>query len=447
MVKRAFLGMIAVVILVMAIAGVGTAISFHRQRAHLSVEAVEGPRPELGKPHRGLIPLVKVAQPIGWKNGEAPVAAAGLKVQRFAADLDHPRWLLALPNGDILVAETNAPPKPDDNPGIKGWIRTMMMGMAGAGGKSANRISVLRDTNGDGVADRRSTLLSGLNSPFGMALVGDQLYVADTDALLRFPFRVGDTKITARAHKVVALPAGTINHHWTKNVIATPDGTRLYVTVGSNSNVGERGLAAEQERAAIWEIDTKSGSYRIYAYGIRNPNGMAWEPVTRELWVVVNERDELGSDIVPDYLTNVQFGGFYGWPWFYWGGYPDNRPKEPPPALLQETAIRPDYALGPHTASLGLAFATGNQLGARFAEGAFIGQHGSWNRKPPSGYKVVFVRFAHGKPVGKPIDVLTGFLDADGRAHGRPVGVAIDRNGGLLVADDVGNSIWRVSAR
>jgi glucose/arabinose dehydrogenase len=447
MIKRAFLSMIGVLILLVVVGSVVIAVLHHRQKAQLDIMAVEGAQPTITDPRTSPIPLVKIATPIGWKAGETPTAAAGLKVQAFATGLDHPRWLLALPNGDVLVAETNTPPHPADETGIKGWATRKIMAKAGAGSPSANRITVLRDTNGDGIADQRSVLLSGLNSPFGMALVGDQLYVADTDALLRFPFKPGDTKITARGEKVVDLPAGPINHHWTKNVIATPDGSKLYVTVGSNSNVGERGMDVEQGRAAIWEIDAKTGSHRIYAYGIRNPNGLGWEPATHALWTVANERDELGSDIVPDYLTSVQFGGFYGWPWYYWGHYPDSRPKDPPPELINETSIRPDYALGPHTASLGLTFATGETLGQGYASGAFIGQHGSWNRDPPSGYKVVFVKFANGKPVGKPIDVLTGFLTSKGEAHGRPVGVVIDKAGGLLVADDVGGAVWRVVAR
>jgi glucose/arabinose dehydrogenase len=447
MIKRAFLSMIAVLILVVVIGGAVSFISHRRQKAQLDVAAVEGTAPRITAPRTAMIPLAKIAKPIGWNGDEAPRPAPGLKVQRFATGLDHPRWLLALPNGDVLVAETNAPPQPDDNVGIKGWIQKRFMNDAGAGGASPNRITLLRDTNGDGIADKSSVLLSGLKSPFGMALVGDQLYVANTDALLRFPFKLGDTKITAKGQKVVDLPAGRINHHWTKNVIAAPDGSKLYVTVGSNSNVGERGQQVEEGRAAIWEINPRTGDHRIYAYGIRNPNGMGWEPTSHVLWTVVNERDELGSDIVPDYLTSVQFGGFYGWPWFYWGHYPDNRPKDPPPELVDETSIRPDYALGPHTAALGLTFATGQTLGPAYVDGAFIGEHGSWNRDPPSGYKVVFVKFAKGQPAGKPIDVLTGFLDAKGRAHGRPVGVAIDRGGGLLVADDVGDVIWRVTAR
>ena len=446
MIKRAFLSMIAVLILLLLVAGVFTLISRNRQKAQFDIAAEQGTQPRIPKPRTSPIPLIKIAKPIGWQGGAMPTPAAGLKVQPFAIRLDHPRWLLVLPNGDVLAAETNAPPKPDDESGFRGWIQKKVQARAGAASKSANRITLLRDTDGDGIADQRSTLLSGLNSPFGMALVGDQLYVADTDALLRVPFKVGDTRMTEKPQKVVDLPAGSINHHWTKNVIATPDGSKLYVTVGSNSNVAERGMKVEEGRAAIWEIDPKTRDHRIYAYGLRNPVGMDWEPATGTLWTVVNERDELGSDLVPDYLTSVQFAGFYGWPWFYWGGFPDGRPKDPPPELIDGTVIKPDYSVGPHTASLGLAFAKGAKLGPTFSEGAFIGQHGSWNRDPPSGYKVVFVKFVKGHPVGKPIDVLSEFLDAKGQARGRPVGVAIANDGGLLVADDVGNTVWRVSA-
>jgi len=446
MIKRAFLSMIAVLILVVLVGGGYVLVARHRQKAQFDIVAEQGVQPQLGKPHRSPLPLVKIAKPVGWQSGEMPKPAAGLKVQPFATKLAHPRWLLALPNGDVLVAETNAPPKPDDHQGFRGWIEQKLQQSAGANAGSANRITLLRDTNNDGIADERSVLLSGLNSPVGMALVGDQLYIADTDALLRVPFRPGETKITVKPQKVVDLPGGRINHHWTKNVVATPDGSKLYVAVGSNSNVGERGMAVEAGRAAIWEIDPKTRDHRIYAYGLRNPVGMDWEPATGTLWTVVNERDELGSDLVPDYLTSVQFGGFYGWPWFYWGAIPDGRPKDPPPELIEETVIKPDYSVGPHTASLGLAFAKGAKLGPTFSEGAFIGQHGSWNRDPPSGYKVVFVKFVKGHPVGKPIDVLSEFLDAKGQARGRPMGVAIANDGGLLVADDVGNTVWRVSA-
>ena len=444
--KRILLGVLAIV--VVGIAGFFglKAYSTARQTAKLDVAAVQGTNPRIDRPSTGPIPLVNIAKPIGWASGQMPTPAAGLRVQPFATGLDHPRWLLPLANGDVLVAETNAPPKPGET-GFKHWIENRIMGQAGAGGQSPNRITLLRDTNGDGIADQRTVLLSGLHSPFGMALVGTTLYIADTDALVKVPFTPGQTRIDATPQTVAALPGGPIDHHWTKNVIASPDGTKLYVTVGSNSNVGERGMKVEQGRAAIWEIDPKTGEHRIYAYGLRNPNGMGWEPTTKQLWTVVNERDELGSDIVPDYLTFVQFGGFYGWPWYYWGGIPDSRPKDPDTDNLQESVIKPDYALGPHTASLGLAFADGAKLGPHFADGAFIGQHGSWNRKPASGYKVVFVPFRAGRPVGKPVDVLTGFLDeAHMQAHGRPVGVVVDRAGGLLVADDVGNAVWRVTA-
>jgi glucose/arabinose dehydrogenase len=376
-----------------------------------------------------------------------PVAAAGTRVAAFASGLDHPRWLYVLPNGDVLVAETNAPPKPDDAKGIKGWVMGLVMKQAGARTPSANRITLLRDSDGDGIADLRTVLLDGLNSPFGMALVGGDLYFANSDALLRFPYAAGDTRIEVPGVELVALPAGPINHHWTKNVIASPDGTRLYVTVGSNSNVGERGMDAETERAAIWEVDTRHGAHRIFASGLRNPNGLAWEPISGALWTVVNERDEIGSDLVPDYLTSVRDGGFYGWPYSYYGRHVDQRATPPQPDLVAR-AIAPDYALGPHTASLGLASSVGTTLPVPFANGMFIGQHGSWNRQPQSGYKVIFVPFENGKPTGgEPVDVLTGFLSDQGNAFGRPVGVALDKHGALLVADDIGNTVWRVTAR
>lgn len=376
-----------------------------------------------------------------------PIAAPGTRVTAFVSGLDHPRWLYVLPNGDVLVAESNAPPKPDDARGIKGWLMGLVMKRAGAGVASANRITLLRDSDGDGVADFRSVLLEGLNSPFGMALVGNDLYVANTDAVLRFPYTAGDTQITVPGHKVLALPAGPINHHWTKNLIASPDGSKLYVTVGSNSNAGERGVAVEAERAAIWEVDINSGMHRIFASGLRNPNGLAWEKQSGVLWTVVNERDELGSDLVPDYLTSVRDGAFFDWPYSYFGQHVDARVNPQRPDLVASASV-PDYALGPHTASLGLVSSSGTTLPARFASGMFIGQHGSWNRRPHSGYKVIFVPFTGGKPGGDlPVDVLTGFLDEQGRAYGRPVGVVLDKRGALLVADDVGNVIWRVTAQ
>ena len=416
------------------------------ETALLSVSAGSGPQPELPAPRSALIPTVNIAPATGWARGAMPQAAPGLQVQAFAAGLDHPRWLFVLPNGDVLVAETNAPPKPEDAKGIKGWVMGLVMKRAGAGVPSANRITLLRDTDGDGVADLRSVLLEGLNSPFGMALVGDSLYVANSDAVLRFAYAVGETRITTPGMRVVTLPAGPINHHWTKNLIANADGSKLYVTVGSNSNVAERGIEAEAERAAIWEVDVKNGAHRLFATGLRNPNGLAWEPGSGALWTVVNERDELGSDLVPDYLTSVRDGAFYGWPYSYFGTHVDARVQPPRPDLVA-SAVVPDYALGPHVAPLGLVASTGTSLPAAFASGMFVGQHGSWNRRPHSGYKVVFVPFAGGKPAGLPRDVLTGFLDGDGKAQGRPVGVALDKTGALLVADDVGNTVWRVGPR
>ena len=413
--------------------------------ATVPISAGTGPQPTLPPPQQRLIPTVHIAPAQGWPAGTTPLAAPGTQVVAFAVGLDHPRWLLVLPNGDVLVAETNAPPKPDGAKGIKGWVMGLVMKRAGAGVPSANRITLLRDTDGDGVADLRSVLLAGLNSPFGMALVGNNLYVANSDAVLRFPYVAGDTRITAPGIKVVDLPAGSINHHWTKNLIASPDGSKLYVTVGSNSNVAERGMAVEAERAAIWEVDIQRGTQRIFASGLRNPNGLAWEPASGALWTVVNERDELGSDLVPDYLTSVREGGFYGWPYSYYGQHVDTRVKPQRPDLVAQ-AIAPDYALGSHVAPLGLASSTGTTLPAVFANGMFIGQHGSWNRRPHSGYTVIFVPFEGGKPSGEPVDVLTGFLSEAGNAYGRPVGVALDRQGALLVADDVGNVVWRVSA-
>lgn len=428
--------------LVIALAG---GLAACGESSSLQVSDGTGPSPKLPEPNKTLIPTVNIAPAVGWPAGGKPTAAAGTQVAAFAEGLDHPRWLYVLPNGDVLVAETNAPPKPDDSSGIRGWVMKKVMGKAGAGVPSPNRITLLRDADHDGVAETRTVFLQNLNSPFGMTLVGNDLYVADTDRLLRFHYEPGATEIKSQPIKVTDLPGGTLNHHWTKNVIASKDGSKLYVTVGSNSNVGENGLDKEEGRAAIWEVDRATGNHRIFASGIRNPNGLAWEPTTGALWTAVNERDEIGSDLVPDYITSVKDGGFYGWPFSYYGQHVDVRVK-PQNLDLVAKAIAPDYAVGPHTASLGLTFAEGNSLPAQFKEGAFIGQHGSWNRKPHSGYKVIFVPFAAGKPNGAPVDVLTGFLDKDENALGRPVGVVIDQQGGLLVADDVGNKVWRVSA-
>jgi glucose/arabinose dehydrogenase len=411
--------------------------------ALLPPEAGMGANPTLPAPVQRLIPTVNIAPAKGWPEGRTPVPMAGLTVTALAANLDHPRWLAVLPNGDVLVAESNAPAKPEGGQSLKGWLTKWVMKRAGAGVPSANRITLLRDADGDGQAETRSVFLDGLNSPFGMALVGNALYVANTDAVLRFPYETGQTRIVAAPVKVVDLPAGPVNHHWTKNIIASPDGRKLYVTVGSNSNAGERGVAAEAGRAAIWEIDPQTGSHRVFASGLRNPNGLGWAPGSGALWTVVNERDEIGSDLVPDYLTSVRDGAFYGWPYSYYGQNVDARVKPPRPDLVAR-AVSPDYALGSHVAPLGLAFSDGKALPPALASGAFVGEHGSWNRVPHSGYKVVFVPFAQGEPAGLPLDVLTGFLSAEGHAYGRPVGVAMDRRGALLVADDVGNTVWRV---
>jgi glucose/arabinose dehydrogenase len=411
----------------------------------LQVSDGMGASPKLPEPNKTLIPTVNIAKAVGWPAGTKPVAAAGTQVSAFAENLDHPRWLYVLPNGDVLVAETNSPPKPDDSKGVKGWVMNKAMERAGAGVPSPNRITLLRDLDHDGIAETRTVFIDKLNSPFGMTLVGNNFYVADSDALLRFTYTPGETSITGAGTKVTDLPGGALNHHWTKNVIASPDGKLLYVTVGSNSNVAENGMDAEKERAAIWEVDPATGKHRIFASGLRNPNGMAWEPTTGKLWTAVNERDEIGSDLVPDYITSVKDGGFYGWPYSYYGQHVDARVSPQNPDLVAK-AIVPDFAVGPHTASLGLGFADSAGLPAPFTNGVFIGQHGSWNRKPYSGYKVLFVPFANGMPSGQPVDLLSGFLNKDEEAMGRPVGVIGDHKGGLLVADDVGNKIWRVTA-
>jgi glucose/arabinose dehydrogenase/predicted phosphoribosyltransferase len=413
--------------------------------ARLALSSGIGPQPALPTPERALIPMVNVAPATGWPANRTPVAALGTTVNAFATGLDHPRWLHVLPNGDVLVAETNAPPKPDDGKGIKGWFFKRFQKKAGGAVPSANRITLLRDADGDGVAEVRSVFLSGLHAPFGMALVGNELYVANSDAVVRFPYVRGATRIDAAGTPVVALPAGTINHHWTKSLIASRDGTKLYVGVGSNSNVAENGMEAEEGRAAIWEIDPKTGSHRVFASGLRNPVGLAWEPASGMLWVSVNERDELGGDLVPDYMTSVRDGAFYGWPYSYYGQHVDDRVQPQRPDLVAR-AIPPDYALGSHTGSLGLASSWGTTLPPSFTDGMFVGQHGSWNRKPRSGYRVIFVPFIGGKPAGMPVEVLTGFLNERGESMGRPVGLAIDARGALLVADDVGNAVWRVSA-
>lgn len=415
------------------------------EQARLPESAGVGAAPKLPEPNRTLIPTVNIAPASSWPTGTTPAVPAGLRVNALASNLAHPRWVHVLPNGDVLVAESNAPPRPEAGKGVKGFVMKQVMKRAGAGVPSANAITLLRDADGDGVAELRTRFLEGLHSPFGMVLVGRHLYVANADAVLRFPYTAGTTRIDAAGTEVASLPGGALNHHWTKNIVASRDGKFLYATVGSNSNIGENGMDKEEGRAAIWQIDLAQGGKRLYATGLRNPNGMAWEPTTGALWTVVNERDELGSDLVPDYLTSVKDGGFYGWPYSYYGAHVDTRVVPPRPDLVAK-AIVPDYALGSHVAPLGLAWSEGARLPAAYATGMFVGLHGSWNRRPHSGYKVVFVPFEGGKPNGSPVDVLTGFLDDEGRARGRPVGVAIDARGALLVADDVGNTVWRVSA-
>lgn len=408
-----------------------------------TVEEGTGPNPVLPEPQSTLLPTINIAKATPWTGDEAPKAVEGLAVNAFAKGLDHPRWLYVLPNGDVLVAETNKPPK-DGQGGLRGWAENFIMSRAGATADTANRIMLLRDADGDGVAETSEAFLENLFSPFGMALVGNTFYVANADAIVSFPYTAGETHITAAPTKVMDLPGGPLNHHWTKNILASSDGSKLYVTVGSNSNVGENGMDMEVGRAAIHVLDLASGEARLFATGLRNPNGLAFEPQTGALWTTVNERDEIGSDLVPDYMTSVKDGGFYGWPYSYYGQNVDVRVEPQNPDLVA-SAIKPDYALGPHTASLGLAFYEASALPAKYKGGAFVGQHGSWNRDPVSGYKVIFVPFADGTPSGAAEDVLTGFLDDDGNAKGRPVGVVVDSKGDVLVADDVGNVIWRVT--
>ncbi|MEM7081788.1 MAG: sorbosone dehydrogenase family protein [Pseudomonadota bacterium] len=407
------------------------------------VSAGVGTDPTLPDPDTSLIPVVNIAPARGWENGAMPVARDGLQVNAFASGLDHPRWIYMLPNGDVLVAESNAPRKLGGVSGIKGWVARRVMKKAGAATASANRITLLRDADGDGVAELQTPFLENLYSPFGMVLIDDYLYVANTDAIVRFPYQSGQTSLTAAAVEIAELPAGEINQHWTKSLVASEDGQTLYVGVGSNSNIAENGMDNEVDRAAVLKIDIASGQREVFTSGLRNPVGLAWHPITGALWTVVNERDELGNNLVPDYLTEVKQGAFYGWPYSYFGQNIDTRVKPQKPSLVAQ-AIAPDYALGAHVAALGLEFYQ-HPLMPDFQNGAFIGLHGSWNRKPHSGYKVIFVPFENGRPIGQPLDILTGFLDSDNNAQGRPVGVVTARDGAVLVADDVGNIIWRVA--
>jgi glucose/arabinose dehydrogenase len=435
--------LVALLVLVVVVIAAGLAVIYlSREEATVAIEDQYGPDPVLPPPNPTLLPTVHQAEAEPWTEGEMPTAADGFSVNLFADGLDHPRWLHVLPNGDVLVAESNKPPQEESSMSIRRWVAEKIMGSAGANVPSANRISILRDADGDGVAEVKQPFITGLFSPFGMTLLDGTLYVANADGIVAFPYEEGATEITTPPEKIVDLPAG-LNHHWTKDVIASEDGTKLYATVGSNSNVGENGLEIEEGRAAVHEIDLATKESRIFASGLRNPNGLSWNPESGELWVVVNERDEIGSDLVPDYMTSVQDGAFYGWPYSYYGQIVDERVEPQNPELVAK-AIKPDYALGSHTASLGLTFNTGDLFGPEMKNGAFIGQHGSWNRMPRSGYKVIFVPFEGGEPSGMPRDILGGFLGSDDKARGRPVGVAVDRTGALLVVDDVGNRVWRV---
>jgi len=407
-----------------------------------------GPNPPLKAPQTSLIPLVGVPDVVGWPAGAAPQAPPGFVVTRYAEGLEHPRWLLVLPNGDVLAAESAGPGGVGDktNTGIRAWFQKMLMKKVKSAVPSPNRIILLRDADGDGIAETKRTFAQGLKSPFGMTLTGGRLYIANTDGVVSFPYRDGQTEVTGVGEQVFDLPGPPINHHWTKNVVASPDGTKLFATVGSNSNIGDNGMEAEKGRAAIWVYDIASKQARVYADGIRNPNGIDFEPVTGAMWTVSNERDEIGADLPPDFLTSVKDGGFYGWPYSYWGQNVDKRVKPPRPDLVAK-AIAPDYGLGPHTASLGLTFYRASAFPAQYRGGAFIGQHGSWNRQPLNGYQVVFVPFASGRPQVPAQRFLTGFLNQDNKIQGRPVGVAVDSKGALLVADDVGGIVWRVAPR
>ena len=405
-----------------------------------------GPNPTLPEIQQYLLPPMHIARVVGWKNkDETPSVAQGLSIHAFATGLQHPRQPYVLPNGDVLVVESKAPSaasikRPKEI--VMGYVESWATSGGNTG--ASNRITLLRDTNGDGVPDTQSVFLDHLNSPFGVALVGNDLYVANTDAIVRYPYNEGDTKITAPGTTLTQLPGGPIDHHWTKSLVASPDGSKLYVGVGSNSNITENGMEAEKNRAAILEIDRASGRFRIFASGLRNPNGLTFEPKSGALWAVINERDELGPDLVPDYMTSVKDGAFYGWPYSYYGQHVDPRVKPQRPDLVAK-AIPPDYALSSHVAPLGMAFYTATNLPESYRGGAFVGEHGSWNRDVLNGYKVVFVPFTDGKPSGKAQDVVTGFLNNDGQARGRPVGLAVDKSGALLIADDVGNTVWRVT--
>lgn len=411
---------------------------------NFDVSSQIGPNPVLPQPHQYLLPPMHLSSVRGWHQGEKPTVAAGLKIEALASGLEHPRSVYVLPNGDVLIVESKAPPAPPISRPKDLVMQWMEKQTTSSGNAKSNRITLVRSAN-DGGAPVRNTFLDNLHSPFGVALVGNDLYVANTDAIVHYAYTPGDTKIAAAGDVLTPLPGGPIDHHWTKSLAASKDGSLLYVGVGSNSNITENGLQAEENRAAIWEVDRASGRWRIFASGLRNPNGLSFEPQTGALWAVVNERDELGPNLVPDYLTSVKDGGFYGWPYSYFGQHLDARVQPQRPDLVAK-AIVPDYALSSHVAPLGLAFDTGSGLPDRYRGGAFVGDHGSWDRPEFNGYKVVFVPFANGRPSGKAEDVVTGFLDGD-KARGRPVGLALDKSGALLIADDVGNTVWRVSSQ
>ena len=404
-----------------------------------------GPNPQLPEPRQYLLPPMSVPRAVGWKPGETPTVPAGLQIQAMATGFMHPRTVYPLPNGDVLVVESNSPGTTPFRP--KDYIQDKVKARAGAGAKGGNRVTLLRDADGDGRPELRTIFLDHLRSPFGIALVGGTLYVANTDAILQFRYTPGQTRITDAGVQLTDLPAGPINHHWTKSMTVSPDGSKLYFGVGANSNITENGMDVEQGRAAIYEVDRTTGAKRIYASGTRNPTGLAFQPETGQLWAVVNERDEIGPDLVPDYLTSIRQGGFYGWPYSYWGRHIDVRVQPQRPDMVAK-AIVPDYGLSSHVATLGLAFSRGQRLAPALANGVFVGEHGSWDRSPLNGYRVIFVPFANGRPSGMPRDIVNGFLAPDHKTvHGRPVGVALDRTGALLIADDVGNVVWRVSAK
>ena len=405
-----------------------------------------GPHPNLPEQTQYLIPPMHIAKVVGWKQGETPTVAQGLKIQALATGLQHPRSLYVLPNGDVLVVESKSPgtqpvTRPKDR--VMAWVESW----ATSGGDTgpSNRITLLHGVSGDAAPKAQGVFLDHLHSPFGVALVGEDLYVANTDGIVKYPYKDGDTKITAEGTMLTELPGGPIDHHWTKSLVASQDGSTLYAGVGSNSNITENGIEAERDRASVWQIDRATGRHRIFASGLRNPNGLSFEPQSGALWAVVNERDELGPDLVPDYMTSVKDGAFYGWPYSYYGQHVDPRVMPQRPDLVAK-AIAPDYALSSHVAPLGMAFYTGDSLPQAYRGGAFVGEHGSWNRDPLNGYRVVFVPFSNGQPNGMAQDVVTGFLNSDNQARGRPVGLAVDKSGALLIADDVGNTVWRVTA-